>query len=235
LLGLLASLGLSVASLGCEVVHGNGVVREEERVVPPFSRAKIQANIITEAIPAGEPAVRLSADENLLGHLSVRVVDGELVIAVDDENMVLEPSQPMTAIVSSAELRTLQVSGGAEGHIEGFSGDAFTLIADGPGDLRADNLDVDVLRIEIGGDGALNASGIANRVELKHSGAGEASTEAVTARDVVVDLSGGGDNEVTATETVRGSLSGAGDLTVHGDPELIDVNDSGDGAVSIRR
>jgi hypothetical protein len=228
-------LPLLSAGLGCaEVIHGNGTVRDEERAVPAFARVEVRAALATEIVNAAEPGVRLKADENLLGLLTARVDGDTLVLSVAEDDVQLEPTATMTAIVSTPDLSAVSALADQPVGLSGWAVASLALSSKGAGGITASALDVGDLEVEASGAGDVTLEGDAEVLRLSASGDGAVDAGGLLAGRVEVDTSGAGDVTVNTDGTVDGTLSGSGDLIVTGDPTRIDVEDLGGGGVSIR-
>jgi hypothetical protein len=71
-------------------------------------------------------------------------------------------------------------------------------------------------------------------VEADISGSGEVYARRLDAQRAVVRVSGSGEVEVTAKESVKINISGSGDVSVWGDPEDRDRSVSGSGEIHYR-
>ena len=225
-----------LASSACafEVIHGNGSVRNDERAVPGFTHVSFHANVAAEVITTGEPSVVLAADENLLGHLVVRVDDGELIIEVDDPAVALEPTAEMTVVITAATLVDLHATGSTSVKLDGWTGEELALRSSGAGSMNARGIDASLLYVESSGSGDVLVEGTTDRLSSSVSGAGDLVAADLGAGSVQAELYGDGNTTVRTDGAVNGSLFGAGDLIIHGDPSRVDVDDHGSGAVNIR-
>ena len=101
------------------------------------------------------------------------------------------------------------------GDIEDFDGKSFRFSVHGAADLKMDG------RVE--------------DLEINISGAGEADTRKLKAKNVEVRISGAGEAKVFADESLRGRISGVGSLTYWGDPEEKDTSVSGIGSIKHKK
>jgi Putative auto-transporter adhesin, head GIN domain len=178
--------------------------------------------------------VRLEADENLLGLLIARVEGDTLILDVAEDDVVLEPTAPMTAIISTATLAAVKNDASELVSMSGWQVAALELDSAGAGGVKAVDLEIGDLRVTSSGAGDVSLGGSTEVLRLESSGAGAVDAHELSAGRVDVDLSGAGDVTIKTDGTVDGTLRGAGDLIVTGDPTRIDVEDVGGGGVSIR-
>jgi hypothetical protein len=81
--------------------------------------------------------------------------------------------------------------------------------------------------IEVSGAVDLKGSGELDTYDLTVSGASDVDLRDLTANDVVIDVDGASEVSIWASQSVTGDVSGASDVTVHGDPGTVNVETSG--------
>ncbi|HEX2180551.1 MAG TPA: DUF2807 domain-containing protein [Actinomycetota bacterium] len=147
----------------------------------------------------GEESVSVTAPADLRPHVRTDVAAGRLVIGLDPG------SAPggVGAIVYRAQVRRLT-----------------ELRATGGGQIRAGNLSVDNLTVEIQGSADAELSGETGRLVLSLQGSGNFDGRRLLAGEVTAELNGSGDAVVAVSDHLRAELSGSGNLEYLGDPEL---------------
>jgi hypothetical protein len=88
-------------------------------------------------------------------------------------------------------------------------------------------------RIEVSGGANLSASGAIGRYELEASGGANVDLSGLEATSVDVQISGGANAEVLATDQIEGDASGGANLTVVGSPESVAIDTSGGANVDV--
>jgi hypothetical protein len=229
-------LSCLLASSGCafEVIHGNGNVRSEERAVPAFTSTHVAAPLRTDVAAGDDAKVTLQADENLLGHLVVAVKNGALTIDVDDPGTVLEPTATMTATIAAPAQEQVESSSSERMHVAAIAGARLALVSSGSGGMTASDLAVTTVDVDANGSGDVTLTGDVDTLLLQHDGSGAIKAGGLSAQDGHVDQGGSGLVTISVSGQVDGSLTGSGDLVIHGGPSRVDVDDHGSGAVSIR-
>ena len=91
----------------------------------------------------------------------------------------------------------------------------------------------DLAALEASGASDIYATGSVTSYRLHASGASEVDLRNLEAVDIDVDISGASDVGLFATGTVRGDVSGASDVKVHGDPISVLIDSSGASSVDI--
>ena len=96
------------------------------------------------------------------------------------------------------------------------------------GDRRFVSVTVDSLEaLEVSGAVELRGSGEVTTYDLAVSGASDVDLRDLTANDVVIEVGGASEVSIWASQSVTGDVSGASDVTVHGNPGTVNVETSG--------
>jgi len=148
----------------------------------------------------------------------------EIGSAVDVE-LVVEPGAKTTVSVTyddnlidrvKTEVRSATLFISVDGNIAAF------------GDGRFVSVTVDSLEaLEVSGAVELRGSGEVTTYDLAVSGASDVDLRDLTANDVVIEVDGASEVSIWASQSVTGDVSGASDVTVHGDPGTVNVETSG--------
>ena len=88
--------------------------------------------------------------------------------------------------------------------------------------------------LDVSGASTIDATGTVASYRLDASGASKTLLRELLATDVAIDVSGASSVELFATGTVSGSLSGASNLEVYGEPVRVLVDSSGASSVDIK-
>jgi putative autotransporter adhesin-like protein len=102
----------------------------------------------------------------------------------------------------------------------------------GAGNISVEGVERDIFRVEVSGAGDVEATGEVDRVEAEISGAGDVQLDGLTAQEARAEISGAGDIHVQATVSLDASVSGAGSIVNTGDPEDVQTDVSGAGAIT---
>lgn len=171
-------------------------------------------NLVTES----REIVSFSAIE-LSGAMNLKlVVDGDeaqSVAVTYDDNIIDRVSTQVRGDTLVIELEgSVNLTGGAERHV------AITM--------------PELVALEASGATTIDGIGMTGAYTLDVSGASKALLRDLTASDVAVDVSGASTVELYATGTVSGSISGASNLDVYGEPGSVLVDSSGASDLDIK-
>lgn len=197
---------------GKSSIHGSGVSKTETRTIGEFKKLEVNGSCDVSVSVGSAAGLTVTADDNLLEYVVTEVRDGTLVVEMKSGSY--SPSVHMKAYATVPSLEALTIRGSADAEVTGLSGDRFELSIQGSGDAKA--------------------SGKVGAVVAKVAGSGDVNASNVEARDATVEVSGSGDVEVWATDTLTVSIAGSGDVGYKGDPKKVTKSVAGSGSVRKR-
>lgn len=204
-------------SMMAQDVKGNKNVVKEERSITTFSKLNVGGAFNVYLNQSDETSLVVEADENLMENIKTEVNGDELRISSKN----IKNAKALNIYLSSPKIERLKISGAAT--LEGentLTADDLEIIASGASEVEL-MLDVDELETRASGASSLTLSGSARYHEINASGASE-----VEAYDLVTNItdakaSGAAQLRINATKEVTSSKSGAGSISVTGNPERI--------------
>ena len=155
--------------------------------------------------------VEITIDDNLWDILTADVKHGTLELGWEEN---CRPDNACKVVIEVPELTEFDLRGAGDVVIERFRGSAFAFHLSGAGDLTMD--------------------GEVDDLEIRLSGAGNVDTRDLKARNVDVSISGAGNADVYASGSLKGRVSGVGNLEYWGDPETKKTHVSGLGNIERR-
>ena len=204
---------------GCSAkkVKGSGNVVTEARQLPDFNRIHLKGLGRVFLTGGEEPSVEIKTDDNILPVIKTEVSDGKLVIS--HENYNPRPTI-LHYFITAKELKGVAVSGSADITSDGkFVSDTFSADISGSGDVRLE-LEVERLESDISGSGSMRFSGRTNLLDASITGAGNIRALDMQARNVSLKITGSGNCEVNAFETLDVKITGSGDVKYKGSPQI---------------
>lgn len=190
-------------------IKGSGVEKTEARTVPDFKRIEVACSADLSVRIGSATTVTVSGDDNIVPRLETQVVDGVLVIKMQEGGYRHRRTLSVTATVPALE--GIRVSGSSDVDVSGVSGRAFDLGISGSGDITASG-EIDALSASVSGSGDLRLFGL-------------------KARQATVQIAGSGDVFVHAVESLSAAVSGSGDVRYRGEP-TVTKSVAGSGSVS---
>lgn len=206
---ILTACTFALSSCDWAGIRGNGRIVTDQRPISEFTEIVASGGLRIEW-HSGPPALSVTTDENLLPYFENRVVDNTLRLRTRER---LRPTHGIKVSVSSTNLSGADLSGAVDLIAKQVSGVKFYVQSRGASDITVDG-SVEQLLADMTGASDLRAKSLqAKTVEISSTGAASAS--------------------VTAIETLRVSITGAGDVTYFGNPKTVEKHITGAG--SIRR
>jgi hypothetical protein len=189
-------------------VRGSGVAATETRTLPPFTGVEL-AGSNNVSVQIGTPqSVVVHADDNLIGHVRTYVRSGTLRIQTTG---TFSTRTPMRVSVVVPRLTSAALTGSGKVIIDGVDTPSFTA--------------------SLPGSGTMLVSGRTDHLEASLPGSGQMNMHGLLARTVEVQLSGSGEVEVLATESLDAEVSGSGAVMYAGNPPDVTQSVTGSGAV----
>jgi hypothetical protein len=207
---LSAALALPILLTGCGL-RGSGVEATETRELESFDAIGIDGGfiLIAHVDPAVKQRVELRGDDNIVPEVVATVSDGALELTID--HWLVRPKINMTVEVWVPSLSKISVSGAADMRVDGLHGERFELAVSGASTSKL--------------------SGTVDHFEVDSSGANTLDARELHAKVVKIAVSGAGDSDVWASEQLDATVSGAGTVRYHGQPEDVQKDVSGAGSV----
>ena len=219
LIGVAVALAVVVALLGTVLFggssspslnEGSGQAMTEARTVAPFTGVTLAGtnNLIVRV--GGAQSVVVRADDNVVSHVTTRVLAGRLVVG--NTHGSFSGKTPMTVTISVPRLDNVTLGGS--------------------GTIALTGIDTNRLTVSIGGNGVVHASGSADRLDVALAGTGDAELRGLTAKAVRVTVTGSGHVVVTATRRLDAAVPGTGSIGYAGDPPHVTTSITGTGAIT---
>ncbi|HEY2801629.1 MAG TPA: head GIN domain-containing protein [Chthoniobacterales bacterium] len=211
---LLPALSLLVLfSAGCDWhrIRGNGHVVTDQRRVSAFSRVDAGGFYELEWHP-GPPSCSITTDENLLSHITTRMDGTQLKIEMEEGP--LAPTDGIKVVITSPSLNQAEFSGAVEFTASQLSGATFAL--------------------ETSGAANVTLSGKVNRLLASLTGASKLMAADLPAEDVEMSVTGAGKADVSASNSLRAAITGAGKVTYGGNPKSVEKKITGAGKIEPR-
>lgn len=217
------AIGLAAAAValgGCNVAHmfehgpqvqGSGKLKGEDRKVGNFTSIVSAGSANCEVTVGSGPAVRVSADDNILPLVKTYVEKDTLIIECKGS---FSTQHPIRVTISVPNLEAFATRGAGDSEIKGVRGKAFSA--------------------EISGSGNIKGTGQADNLSLAIKGSGDMDFLNLKARDASASISGSGDIRLFATGNLSAAIRGSGNISYAGKPANVSKSISGSGDIDER-
>src|SRR4029453_7924326 len=166
-------------------IKGDGMIKTEDRRIADFSKVVVAGGYQIKW-STGKPTLNISTDQNLLPLIKT-VVSGNTLEIGSKEN--LAPSKSITVILSSASLAEVQLTGGNSFKASPVSGHDLKLESTGASDITVD--------------------GSVTNLAANLTGASKLNAKSLQAQIATISLVGASDADVTVSDTLKVSITGA--------------------------
>jgi len=245
-------IGLTYTMLRAQGVatrpEGRNVTSDTRSIERGVRAIELSAPVDLSVHYGPHPSLVVRGEQRLLQNIDTSSSGG--VLRIGTRGILLRHRQPLEVEVTLPMLERLALDGSGETRINGFSGERIELVLSGSGsvqfngryreartvlhgsgDLIVDAGNSDAIEAELMGSGALSLAGATRRFIFEGSGTGTLDAQRLRAEQAQLRQSGSGNASVTVRDTVSASVSGSGDIDVHGAPSQRNVSRSGSGTV----
>jgi hypothetical protein len=215
---------LAIVVSGCTAIRGSGDVITIDVPIEDFSRLAVSHSFEVNVTVGDEPSLTLRVDDNLESSLDVGVTDGTLRIGLQPRTTVSNAT--LEADVTVTSLDAIEGSGAVNVHVGTLTGSTLQLQLSGASEVDG-AVDFESMTGEISGASNMSLSGRVATLDIEASGASDLSLLDLEVEVLVVNLSGASSAEVSVTDSIEASLSGASSLRYRGDPDVSTLDVSG--------
>jgi hypothetical protein len=172
-----ATASASQCGSGASALVGSGNVVTQRRPIEAEASAVVVSGCAEVMVRQGEGALTIATDDNVIDRITTTVVDGRLVIGIDDAVRVQTGKLP-SIIVTLPNIAGASIDGTGTVSLVDVSGDQISLAVSGAGKLTASGKTTN-LGVTVAGAGTVDASGLSSATaEASVSGAGQVSVQA---------------------------------------------------------
>lgn len=221
----------ALASCNMNIIKGDGHVVSKQYSQKGFKDIDASSALNVHLKQSPDYSIRIDAEENLLKLLKVYTEKDRLVIGFRDKVNV-SPTRPIEVYISSPEFRNLEGSGACNINTEGgIKGNEVKLSLSGASNA---DLDLEANKLSVDASGATDIRLKGKVVYFSIDGSGNTTVHAfpLMADNTSVEISGAGDAEVCAAQSLKVDISGAGDVKYKGNPASIKKDVSGAGNIT---
>jgi Putative auto-transporter adhesin, head GIN domain len=190
-------------------IEGNGKIVTEDRTIGAITEVRIDGAFDVTVAVGPAPSLTLEGDENVLPIVKTEE-SGKLLRIFPDGSY--STRSPLKVRLSVPQLFRLSSSGSSTIAASGFDHESF--------------------KIDLSGSSKVALAGKVQSFAATLSGSGSLSAESLVADAVTIDISGAGKCSTTARRSVVANISGAGIITVHGNPPERSTHVSGAGQIA---
>ena len=194
-----AGLAVLLVLSSCGVVSGSGHVETETRQVSGFTAIDLAGSGEVGVEQGDSESLTIEADDNVLPRLTSEVSDSTLKLGKKG-GITVGTKNPIRYRVTVKDLTGVGVSGS--------------------GSVKAQEMTLQTLRVDISGSGTVDLSGSAVEQDIQVSGSGQYEAPELLSDKASVEISGSGEVAVAVSRELKIDISGSGTVTYSGDPSV---------------
>ncbi len=191
-------------------VKGNGQIRTDQRPITDFSEIHADGRFDIDW-RSGPPSLTITTDENLLSYIETDVSGNYLRLHLRERVL---PTHGVKVTVSSSTRTGSKLTGASDLTARGLTGSSYAVETTGAAHVTLDGT-VDTLLADM-------------------TGASELSARSLQTKTAEISTTGAADAEVAVSDTLKVTITGAGDVTYYGSPKTIEKHVTGAGSIQRR-
>lgn len=213
-------------------IAGSGNVTERSYNVADFNGLRIASSFNVDVTHGNEFAVTVSADDNLLDFVEVKVDDGTLAIGLKEGTATSNAT--LNAAVTMPAIASLDQSGASRVTLTGFGAQPDFAASLGGASLLHGEVSADAVTLTLSGGSRLTLVGEGGVLAADISGASYIDLNDFAVATATLALTGASDADVTVSGRLDVSASGASEVTYGGGATLGTSSLSGASTVTQR-
>lgn len=227
---IMSMLLISFLVLGCgfinlsrvDLVTPSDTIITEARQVTDFSKINLSTfgrMVITQG---EESSLTITGADNLVPLVKTSVDNGVLTIRMDEDIDIrnLDKENTLTYTITVKDLAGLTVSGLGDVEMDALNTNRLTVVMSGAGQVKLGQLTAEALDVTLSGLGNVEAAGEVTELVVEISGAGNLEAGDLKSQTAQVNIPGLGSATVWVTDSLTGEISGGGNVSYYGDPQL---------------
>lgn len=215
-------------ALPCDHVKGTGEVVKKGLAVDAFHGILVEGSIDVVLTKSSAQKVEVEAQANIGELVTTEVNNGVWTITTSKN---YSTGKTFTIYISVPVMDEVHILG--SGDVSGkdtFTAGKVDLSIEGSGDIDL-AFEASDVSAHVAGSGDIKLSGSCGALAVAIEGSGDVNARAMKAKNAAVSTMGSGDVTVTASESLKASIEGSGDVVYNGSPASVTKNVSGSGEV----
>ena len=195
--------------VGCHWVgvRGNGNIKTDQRTISAFANIDAGGAFIIEW-QNGAPTLSITTDENLFSYIDSNVSGDTLHLHTRDQ---IWPTHGIKVVISSPTRSGAKISGAVRLTATQLAGPEFAFQSTGAARVTLDG-SVDELLADM-------------------TGASELKANALQTKTAEISTTGAADAEISVSETLKVTITGAGNVSYYGAPKIVEKHITGAGNI----
>lgn len=213
-------------------LHLSGIIKEEIRSVnTDFNLIKSTGAYDVEIMEGAQDGkIKLTGDSNILGKIIVEVNEKTLLIK-QKPGFYTSHGDAVKISLNAQNLKGLTLTGSGSIQSNGIQEtDELKIVLDGSGDIST-RVSSPKIEVQLNGSGDIKLSGQTDNLTAGVAGSGDIHAFELKAKKVSAGLTGSGNLEVYASESLSAGVTGSGEVFYKGEPKDKDFKVAGSGQI----
>lgn len=215
----------------------NADLAEENRFIDHFDAISVSGGIDVYLTAGNKSGLKVLADQDMLDKVITELEGDKLVIRMKKNTNWKLNWKDRNAIevhLTYATLEHITSSGGSDVYAQNtIKGSNFSINCSGGSDVKLD-LDVNEFICHTSGGSDANLTGRVKMMEVSASGGSDVHARELEVDNCIIEASGGSDTKITVNGDLEVRATGASDVYVYGNPNIISKHSSGASDIHIR-
>ncbi len=232
---LIALVFVSAANaqwFGNDRIKGNGNITSEKRKTATYDKVAVSGFFDVELVSGSEGNLTIKGESNLIKYIITEVKDDVLKIKVKKGyNLRTSFNKIILITVPFKNISGVSLSGSGDVITKDvINADHFSTALSGSGDVNLE-ISANSTKARVSGSGDVRISGKSGSFECAVSGSGDIHAFNLKTKHADAKVSGSGNIRVNCTESIKGRVSGSGDIEFKGNPDKEDTKVAGSGDI----
>ena len=212
-------------------IKGNKNVITATRNVAHFQEIKSSGSFHVILTDDKTGTLEITAEENLMEYIETSVSKDILKINFKKGHNI-QARKKITIKVPIESIKSLSLSGSGEITSKvAIKNDQLTLNTSGSGDIYLKKIKSKEVFARMSGSGNITIAGKTKKLDVKISGSADFQGKNLDSENTSIKISGSGNATVVAQNSLKGKVTGSGDIYYKGEPQNVNVKANGSGEV----
>ncbi len=213
-------------------INGNGNIITKNRNISGYDQVKIKGGLDVSLVEGIEGEIIINGESNLIEYILTEV-EGDILKIYVKKGFNLNPSRGAKLIITVPFRDLTQVTLSGSGDV--FSSDiikstSFKTAVSGSGSINLAIESIDTWA-QISGSGDLILKGNTDNFNGSVSGSGDMEAFDLNSKNAKISIAGSGNAGLTVSSSLKSRISGSGNITYKGNPEINEKKISGSGTI----
>jgi hypothetical protein len=227
---LIGIITASTTARAGDCLEGSGNIIGENHSIASFHKIIVETDATVILSQDNTQNLHIQADDNLQNIIKTTIENGTLKISVPK---CVSPTKAINIFVSTKNIDELTLSG--NGKIlapSTITADAIKFFVKGNGEIKIDELHAEYIYTQIDGNGTITLAGDAISHTIESIGSGEVHAYKLKAINTKLTVTGTGNCEVNTENQLDVRISGNGNVSYKGKPEMVSKDISANGKLT---